>query len=74
LRRPRVQFVMVAEKNRDMNQRKKRIIGIVAIALLLLLTVMALVHVLSVVEWIIADLIVAVVANLILKAIGRKRN
>jgi hypothetical protein len=64
---------MVAEKNPDRMQKKKRIIGIVAIALLLLLTVMALVHVLSVVEWITADLIVAVVANLILKAIGRER-
>jgi lysylphosphatidylglycerol synthetase-like protein (DUF2156 family) len=64
---------MVAEKNPTIMQRKKRIVGIAAIALLLLLTVMALVRVLSVVEWIIADLIVAVVANLILKAIGRER-
>jgi hypothetical protein len=64
---------MVAEKNPDIMQRKKRIVGIAAIALLLLLTVMALVRVLSVVEWIIADLIVAVVANLILKAIGREK-
>jgi hypothetical protein len=64
---------MVAEKNPDIMQRKKRIVGIVAIALLLLLTVMALVRVLSVVEWIIADLIVAVAANLILKAIGREK-
>jgi lysylphosphatidylglycerol synthetase-like protein (DUF2156 family) len=64
---------MVAEKNPDIMQRKKRIVGIAAIVLLLLLTVMALVRVLSVVEWIIADLIVAVVANLILKAIGRER-
>jgi len=64
---------MVAEKNPDIMQRKKRIVGIAAIALLLLLTVMALVRVLSVVEWIIADLIVAVVANLILKAIWREK-
>jgi hypothetical protein len=64
---------MVAEKNPDIMQRKKRIVGIAAIVLLLLLTVMALVRVLSVVEWIIADLIVAVVANLILKAIGREK-
>lgn len=64
---------MIAEKNPDIMQRKKRIVGIAAIALLLLLTVMALVGVLSIVEWIIADLIVAVVANLILKGIGTER-
>lgn len=64
---------MIAEKNPDIMQRKKRIVGIAAIALLLLLTVMALIGVLSIVEWIIADLIVAVVANLILKGIGREK-
>jgi len=45
----------------------------VAIALLLLFTVLGVIGFMSVLEWIIADLIVAVVANLILKSIGRER-
>ncbi len=64
---------MSSEKSPDSTQRKKRIVGIVAIALLLLFTILAIVRVLSVLEWIIADLIVAAVANLILKEIGRDR-
>jgi hypothetical protein len=52
---------------------KKRIVGVVAIALLLFLTFLAILGFLSVVEWVIADLIVAVAANLILKNIGKQR-
>jgi hypothetical protein len=64
---------MPSEKSPDSTQTKKRIVGIVAIALLLLFTILAIVRALSVLEWIIADLIVAAVANLILKEIGRDR-
>jgi hypothetical protein len=52
-------------------RRKKNAVGVVAIALLLVFTVLAFAGVLSVIEWIIADLIVAVIANLILRRIGR---
>jgi hypothetical protein len=52
-------------------RRKKNMVGMIAIALLLVFTVLAFADVLSFVEWIIADLIVAVVANLILRRIGR---
>ncbi len=64
---------MSSEKSLDSTQRKKRIVGIVAIALLLIFTILAIIGVLSALEWIIADLIVAAIANLIFKAIGRDR-
>ncbi len=64
---------MVSEKNPDSTQTKKRIVGIAAIALLLFFTILAIIRVLPVLEWIIADLIVAAAANLIFKAIERNR-
>lgn len=54
-------------------QRKKKVVGLVAIALLLFFTFLSVLGFLSVVEWIIADLIVAVAANLILKNISKQR-
>ncbi len=64
---------MVAEYGSGSIRKKKNIVGVVAIALLLLFTALAIARVLSFVEWIIADLVVAVVANLILKTIGKQR-
>ena len=52
-------------------RRKKRIIGVVAIALLLAFTVLALVGYISFLVWIVADLVVAGVANLLLRRVGR---
>jgi hypothetical protein len=52
-------------------RRKKRMIGIIAIALLLLFTVLAIARVISFIAWIIGDLVVALIANLLLKKIGR---
>jgi hypothetical protein len=63
----------MAAENSGATRRKKRIVGMVAIALLLLFTALAVIGFISVLEWIIADLIVAVLANLILKSIGRER-
>jgi hypothetical protein len=54
-------------------RRKKAVVGLVAIALLLLFTVLALMGILSALEWIIADIIVAAVANIILRRIGRPK-
>ena len=51
--------------------KKRRIVGVVAIALLLLFTVLALIGVFNWLEWVIADLAVALMANLILRRIGR---
>ena len=64
---------MVVEYSSGSIRKKKNIVGIVAIAFLLLFTALAIARVLSFVEWIIADLVVAVVANLILKTIGKQR-
>jgi hypothetical protein len=64
---------MVAEYGSGSIRKKKNIVGVVAIALLLFFTALAIARVLSFVEWIIADLVVAVVANLILKTIGKQR-
>jgi len=66
-------MLMVAEYRSGSIRKKKNIVGVVAIALLLLFTALAIARVLSLVEWLIADLIVAVVANLILKTIGKQR-
>ena len=52
-------------------RRKKRTIGIVAIALILLLTVLAIAGIISFIAWIISDLVVALIANLLLRRTGR---
>jgi len=54
-------------------RRKKNVVGIVAIALLLLFTVLAFAGGLSFIEWLIGDAIVAVVANIILRTIGKQK-
>jgi hypothetical protein len=52
-------------------RRKKRIVGAIAIALLLLFTVLAFLQLISFIEWIILDLVVGLIANLLLRRIGR---
>lgn len=52
-------------------RRKKNVVGIIAIALLLLFTILTLAGIITALEWIIADLVVAVIANLILRRIGK---
>jgi hypothetical protein len=52
-------------------RRKKNTVGIIAITLLLLFTILTLTGIITPFDWIIADLIVAVIANLILKSIGK---
>jgi len=54
-------------------RRKRRIAGAIAIALLLLFTVLAIIRVFSLIEWVIGDLIVALVANFILSRVGRQK-
>ena len=55
----------------DELRRRKRTIGLIAIALLLLFTVLALLGVISFIVWILADLAVALIANLLLRRVGR---
>jgi len=52
-------------------RNQKRAIGIVAIALLLLFTVIAFLGWISFFVWVLADLVVAAVANLLLRRVGR---
>jgi hypothetical protein len=54
-------------------RKMKLVVGAIAITFLLLFTILALAHVLSLEEWLIADFVVALAANLILRAIGRQR-
>jgi len=51
---------------------EERVVGAVAVALLLLFTVLAFIRVFSLLEWLIADVAVALVANLIFRTIGRQ--
>jgi hypothetical protein len=52
-------------------RRTKRSIGIIAIALLLLFTALAVLGVISLTIWVLADLAVALIANLLLRRAGR---
>ncbi len=53
-------------------RNKKRAVGAVAIALLLLFTVLAILGYISFLIWIAADLVVAAVANMLFRRIGRR--
>jgi ABC-type transporter Mla maintaining outer membrane lipid asymmetry permease subunit MlaE len=52
-------------------RRRKRTIGIIAVVLLLIFTILALLQYISLIEWLIADLVVGLIANLLLRRIGR---
>jgi len=53
--------------------RKKRIVGAVAITLLMLFTILAFTGIITAFEWLIADLVVALIANLLFRKIGKPR-
>jgi hypothetical protein len=55
-------------------RRKKNIVGLTAIGLLLVLTVLAVMGIITAFVWIIADLIVALVANIVLRRIGKPKS
>ncbi len=52
-------------------RQRKRAIGIIAIVLILLFTVLAITQVIAWYIWVLGDLVVAGVANLLLRRIGR---
>ena len=55
-------------------RKTKVTVGAIAIAFLLLFTILAIIHVFSLEEWLIADVLVSLVANLILRTIrGQKK-
>ncbi|MCW3999405.1 MAG: hypothetical protein NWE93_04115 [Candidatus Bathyarchaeota archaeon] len=53
-------------------RNKKRAVGAAAIVLLLIFTVLAILQYIDFLVWILADLVVAGVANLLLRRIGRR--
>jgi hypothetical protein len=55
----------------DSVRNKKRTIGAIAIALLLIFTVIAILGYISFIVWVIADLVVATIANFLLRRVGR---
>jgi uncharacterized RDD family membrane protein YckC len=57
--------------NSEKIRQRKRVIGIIAIAMLLLFTILAILQLISFIIWVFADLIVAAIANLLLKRAGR---
>ena len=61
-----------ADLNSASVRNKKRVIGIVAITLLLVFTVLAILQFINYIAWILGDLVVAGIANLLLRRIGRR--
>ncbi len=57
--------------NPEKIRRRKRTIGVVAIILLLIITVLAIFLHISFLVWVVADLAVAGIANLLLRRAGR---
>ena len=57
--------------NPEKIRNQKRAIGVIAITLLLLFTVLAFLGWISFIVWVLADLVVAAVANLLLRRVGR---
>jgi hypothetical protein len=55
----------------DAARKTKRRIGMIAIVLLMLFTVLALLRIINFLDWIILDLIVALVANLLFRRLNR---
>ena len=54
------------------DRKKKQAIGVVAIVLLLVFTVLALMGIIAALVWVMLDLVVAGIANLLLRRIGRR--
>jgi hypothetical protein len=52
-------------------RQRKRAVGAIAITLLLLFTVLAILGYISFIIWVSADLVVALIANVLFKRIGR---
>jgi hypothetical protein len=57
--------------NPERVQKQKRVIGAVAVTLLLVVTVLALVFRINFIVWVLVDLAIAGIANLLLRRVGR---
>jgi len=52
--------------------RSKRVVGLIAIALVVVFMILAVMGVLSFIEWILAEILVALIANVIFRTIDRR--
>jgi hypothetical protein len=50
----------------------KRVVGSIAIALIVVFTILAILRFLSAVEWIVAEIIVALIANIIFRTVDKR--
>jgi hypothetical protein len=57
--------------NPEKVQKQKKIIGIVSITLILIVTVLAIALRMDVIMWILLDLVIFAVANLLLRRVGK---
>ena len=57
--------------NSEKINQRKRTIGVIAITLLLVITGLAILMHISFLVWVVADLVVATVANLLLRRVGK---
>jgi hypothetical protein len=57
--------------NTEKINQRKRTIGVIAITLLLVITGLAIFMHISFLVWVVADLVVAAVANLLLRRVGK---
>lgn len=52
--------------------RIKRVVGLIAIALVVVFTILATMGILSFVEWIVSEIMVALIANIIFRTVGKR--
>lgn len=57
--------------NPEKIRQRKRVVGTIAVVLLLIITVLAIALRINFIVWVLADLVVAGIANLLLRRIGR---
>lgn len=50
----------------------KKVVGLIAITLIVIFTVLAVIGLFSFLEWILAEITVAVIANIIFRAVGKQ--
>jgi len=66
--------VMSATENSKPIERRrtKRVVGLVAIALIVVFTILAILGILSFFEWILAEIVVALIANIIFRTVDKQ--
>lgn len=53
-------------------RRNKRIVGLIAIALIVLSTILTILGILSFLEWILAEIMIALIANVIFRTVDKR--